>query len=127
MSASTLAVIVVTAALWPFGRGGDDRRDEPTIGSLERQRIEIREDQSLPEARARAGEQYREFLALDDADDEMTAEALRRLADLALEAEETEQLAMGAEQLSVEAHEQAATLYRERLARFPDHPSNDQV
>ena len=127
MSAPTLAVIVVTAALWPFGRGGDERRDEPTIGSLEQQRVEIREDQSLPEARVRAGEQYRAFLALDDADDEMTAEALRRLADLALEAEETEQLAMGAEQLSVEAHAQAVMLYRERLRRFPDHPSNDQV
>ncbi len=127
MSASTLAVIVVTAALWPFGRGGEERRDEPTIGSLEQQRVEIREDQSLPEARDRAGEQYRAFLALDMADDEMTAEALRRLADLALEAEENEQLSLGTDQLSAEAHAQAATLYRERLARFPDHPANDQV
>jgi tetratricopeptide (TPR) repeat protein len=127
MSASTLAVIVVTAALWPFARGGDVRNAEPTIGSLHQHGVEIREDQSLPDAGRRAREHYQQYLQLDVADDEMTAEALRRLADLALEAEEIEQLELEQASFSGEAHAQAVQLYRERLARFPAHPANDQV
>ncbi len=127
MSAPALAVVVIAASLWPFGRGGEERRAEPTLRSLEAPAVEIREDQPLPEAGEAAREQYRRFLALGEGDEAMTAEALRRLGDLALELEEEAALGLLSEALDGEGHAEAIALYEERLARFPSHPDNDLV
>ncbi len=127
MSVPAVAVVVIAASLWPFGRGGEERRAEPTLRALEAPAIDIREDQPLPDAGEAAREQYRRFLALGEGDEAMTAEALRRLGDLALELEEELALGLLTEALDGEGHAEAIALYQERLTRFPSHPDNDLV
>ena len=118
--------LVMAASWWPFGR--DDAGAQPdTVGSLPEVEIEVRKDQSLPDAERRALEQYRAFLARDAGDDAMTAEALRRLADLLLDGDEALRIGAGAERLDGGAHGEALTLYATLLERFPSHPRNDEV
>lgn len=87
MSATAALMIGVTLAggLWPFA----DRTPAPdraTIGNLPSKSLDL--DTGLPavDSSAQAMQEYRRFLALDTGPHSMRAEAMRRLADLNLDA-----------------------------------------
>ena len=120
MSASPMVAAAVLAALWPFGR---DRGGEPvTIESLEKRVVEINVDQPIPASEEKAIESYRRFLELAAEDPLLRAEAMRRLADLEIEAAE-----IATAEGSSPSLDASIALYRELLESHPDYAKNDLV
>ncbi len=99
-----------------------------TIADLDRQKVELEAaPAAVPEVdRERVISGYREFLRAAP-DDEMYREALRRLADLELEAGQDEMASgnLGAEQLR--QLDAAIALYRNYIANYPDRENTDVV
>jgi tetratricopeptide (TPR) repeat protein len=101
-------------------------RKPATIGDLEARRVEIRTEAHVPGSAARAMENYRKYLELQNADPASRAEALRRLGDLNLEAGELERMEREVSAIDL-AGAEAIKLYTLLLKAYPDYPRNDQV
>lgn len=81
--------IALAGGLWPFGGhkdGAGDASTGATIGSLKAPKLQISPQAPAVDSAEQAMDQYRRFLALNTGPTAMRAEALRRLADLNLEA-----------------------------------------
>src|SRR5882672_2590140 len=65
---------------------------EKTIGELNAKPVVVQPDQKVEASSQRAMENYRRFLELQKTDPQLRAEALRRLADLNMEAGEGERM-----------------------------------
>lgn len=127
MTTPLIMHVAVLAALWPFG-GNDDRlNDVETIGSLQKQAIELPEvDQQEVDSRA-ALEQYRRYLELPEGDPVTRLEAMRRLGDLNLEVGEEENVYNPDYQSEMVFHDDAIVLYEQLLERHGDYGKADQV
>ena len=75
---------------------------------------------------ARAMENYRRFLELQNTDPKLRAEAMRRLGDLNLDAGEIERMEKEVTTVDLQGRE-AIKLYTTLLKAYPDYPRNDQV
>lgn len=98
-----------------------------TVGDLRKKNPQVQVGPAAPVDAAKVREAYRRFLELNAGDPEMRAEALRRLADLELEAADAERgdgttVAAGGEQTRA-----AIQLYERLLAEAPGHPRIDSV
>lgn len=102
-------------------------KDKDTIKSLEEQTVEVRPGKLIVNSSDKARENYRAFLDLVSDDPELRAEAMRRLADLELEASEAEQLRSNIESLDEAGYESATTLFHQLLEAYPDYRRNDTV
>ncbi len=102
------------------------KKREKTIGDLANRPVVIQPDQKVEASASRAMENYRRFLELQKTDPQLRAEALRRLADLNMEAGEGERLQGEATTLDMQGAE-AIKLYSSLLKSYPDYPRNDQV
>ncbi|MEO1203552.1 MAG: tetratricopeptide repeat protein, partial [Pseudomonadota bacterium] len=121
-----LAVTAVLAGIWPFG-GDDEPPKDQTIESLEKREIEVAPSEVIEDSSELARRNYRLFLELVSDDTVLSAEAMRRLADLELEAGELSDLADNIESLESAGYDTAIQLYRRLLERYPDYPRNDMV
>lgn len=115
--------LIALSWLWPFG---DEPPGEETIGSLEEQQVEVEPAGPIPGSNRLARENYRRFLELAD-DDPLKAEAMRRLADLELEASEAAELSANAEAIEQLGYDNAIELYSKLLESYPDYARNDLV
>jgi len=114
--------LVVSAA-----QAAPPARPAPTIGDLDTTKSVPVQAGSLPAGgAAKAMENYRQFLKLQNTDPRQRAEALRRLGDLNLESGELERMASEVTQLDMQGAE-AIRLYGTLLKAYPDYPRNDQV
>ena len=91
MPAAALVVSVALAGgLWPFGSSDESAKENAaareTIGKLKSRDIEVNAEAPAVDSASLAMDQYRRFLALRTGGTELRAEALRRLADLNLDA-----------------------------------------
>src|SRR4051812_43485949 len=102
------------------------RKKEKTIGDLAARPVVVQPDQKVDASSQRAMENYRRFLELQKTDPQLRAEALRRLADLNMEAGENERMATEASSIDAQGAE-AIQLYSNLLKSYPDYPRNDQV
>src|SRR4051812_46033276 len=102
------------------------RKKEKTIGDLAARPVVVQPDQKVDASSQRAMENYRRFLELQKTDPQLRAEALRRLADLNMEAGENTRMATEASSIDAQGAE-AITLYTNLLKSYPDYPRNDQV
>ncbi len=102
------------------------KKKEKTIGDLQSRPVVIQQDQKVEASAARAMDNYRRFLELQKTDPQLRAEALRRLADLNMEAGEGERMQGEASTLDLQGAE-AIKLYSSLLKSYPDYPRNDQV
>jgi TolA-binding protein len=102
--------------------------DAPTIASLDTRPVTL-EDTPVEVDETRAMSAYRSFLATDDQSGARPL-AMRRLADLGLEAEELPRAGQDpatADSLYPEQVGDSIRLYQEVLKRYPDRPDNDRV
>ena len=121
-----LLSLLCAAALWlPPGVAAAD--DEKTIRDLGNGRYKLREGRSIANSNAKARDNYRAFLDLVSDDPELRAEAMRRLADLELEAVEAEELARNVDELGANRYGSAVSLFRQLLEAYPDYRRNDTV
>jgi len=125
--AASVLALLAAASLWPFGRGGsDDENREPTIDDLAPTDIVVDTAATIPDSQARAIESYKLFIDLVGDDPLLHAEAMRRLADLQLEASELDELQRNVESV-VERSAGAVGLYEALLSSYPRYEKNDLV
>jgi len=132
MSVFAPAVLAASLMWWPFGDKDKDKQEVPreeTIESLEQRPVDVPPAPTVSdaEARARARENYRLYLEMGEGDPARAAEALRRLADLELEAAESQALDSGADTLQAGVYAEAVSLYQRMLTQYPDYARNDLV
>jgi TolA-binding protein len=100
-----------------------------TVGDLAHagaQAIEVKPDSSVAGGAERAMENYSAFLKLQNTDDKLRAEALRRLGDLRLDSGELDRMASEVSAIDVAGGE-AIRLYTTLLKAYPEYARNDQV
>lgn len=102
-------------------------KEEETIRGLENKEADIRTGQIILGSSALARDNYRAFLDLVSDDTELRAEAMRRLADLELEASEAAQLAENLDELDQSGFSSAVGLYQQLLEAYPAYRRNDTV
>jgi len=130
ISASALVTVLAATALWPpwpFGRDDDAAAQQAlTIQELESEAVEIDVETPISDSQAKAMENYQLFIDLAADDPVLQAEAMRRLADLQLEAGELDQLQRNLR--SAEARPgDAVHLYERLLESYPEYEKNDLV
>jgi TolA-binding protein len=120
-------ISIVVVALLIAGTARADIREQETIKSLENETVEIRPGRVIMNSSDLARDNYREFLDLVTDDPSLSAEAMRRLGDLELEASEAAQLAENIEGLEKRSYDNAVSLYQRLLEAYPDYRRNDTV
>lgn len=104
-----------------------DVKKADTIQSLEKETVEVRPGNVIINSSDLARDNYREFLDLVGDDPSLSAEAMRRLGDLELEASEAAQLAENIEGLETSSYGNAVGLYQRLLEAYPSYRRNDTV
>ncbi|HSG65198.1 MAG TPA: tetratricopeptide repeat protein, partial [Gammaproteobacteria bacterium] len=125
LARSTLTIAGVALLLAATARA--DVREKDTIKSLEKETVEIRPGRVIINSSDLARDNYREFLDLVTDDPSLSAEAMRRLGDLELEASEAAQLAENIEGLEKSSYDNAVSLYQRLLEAYPSYRRNDTV
>ena len=118
--------VIAGLSLWPFGDRSDDA-DVETIGSLDRQKPVLVEKDNPDASGQNAIQNYREFLRLYPDDPDLRAEAMRRLADLQLEAGEERMIEGDLAMLQGVEYRDAVHLYESLLKQNPTAPNNDRI
>jgi len=122
------ALLVACSVMLPRTDAVADKVEEKdTIKSLERQHIDVRPGRIILNSSSLARDNYRAFLDLVSDDPELSAEAMRRLGDLELEAAEAEQLSDNIEAIETRGYDNAVDLYQQLLEAYPDYRRNDTV
>ena len=98
-----------------------------TIKSLEGRSVQVRPGKLIVGSSEMARDNYRAFLDLVSDDPDLRAEAMRRLADLELEASEAQQLTSNVDALGLAGHASAVSLFRNLLETYPGYRRNDTV
>ncbi len=119
------AGLVLSGGLWPFG-GNDEEPPRPkgTIADLKGRKLDLRKEPTVTDSALLARQQYRAFLELAEGEPEMQLEAMRRLADLSVEAAENSD---AAGQIEDQFLADAVGLYEQLLERNPDSPLRDAI
>jgi hypothetical protein len=97
-----------------------------TIGDLKSRPVEVHKDAAASPSVEKAMENYRRFLELQNTDPKLRAEAMRRLADLNLDAGELTRMEQEVTAQDLQGSE-AIRLYTTLLKAYPDYARNDQV
>ena len=118
--------VLAGLSLWPFGDKNDDA-DVKTIDSLDRQKPVLVEKDNPDASGQSAIRNYREFLRLYPDTPELRAEAMRRLADLQLEAGEERMIEGDLAMLQGVEYRDAVHLYESLLKQNPTAPNNDRI
>jgi tetratricopeptide (TPR) repeat protein len=121
-----LSALTLLAAAWPAAAQNAPNQNTSTIGDLTKRKVEVHPDTAVSGNTARAMENYRHFLELQNTDPKLRAEALRRLGDLNLDAGEMERLEQEVTAVDLQGAE-AIKLYTTLLKAYPDYARNDQV
>lgn len=127
MNLSIVLPLIVSSWLWPFD-GIDEPDKNETIKSLENRTVDVQPSEPVDNASELARENYRIFLDLVSDNPSLSAEAMRRLADIELEVNESAMLEENIEAVtSGVGYDSAINLYQQLLQRYPDYPRNDMV
>ncbi|NIW25566.1 MAG: tetratricopeptide repeat protein, partial [Gammaproteobacteria bacterium] len=125
-SPAPITAILLVAALWPSGRADSQENQAPTIEDLASEEIVVDTEAPISDSQIKAIESYQLFIDLAGDDPLLHAEAMRRLADLQLEAGELEQLQENLESVADRSAD-AVGLYEALLDTYPDYAKNDLV
>ncbi|HEY5643364.1 MAG TPA: tetratricopeptide repeat protein [Woeseiaceae bacterium] len=127
MNALCRLAVLLSATIIMTSAAAARVEDKDTIKSLEDRTVEVRPGRAIIGSSDLAREGYRAFLDLVSDDPELRAEAMRRLGDLELEANEANQLAANVEALDPRGFDNAVDLYQRLLEAYPDYRRNDTV
>ena len=122
-----LGVVTTSLALCPVAEPrGTDPAHAPTIQDLVSHPTQVVPGGNVSASDATAMASYQQFLALQQTNPKLRAEALRRLGDLNLDAGELQR--MQSELSSIDLHGgEAIKLYTTLLSVYPDYEHNDEV
>lgn len=117
---------VPAALIWASVCAAETEEPE-TIGGLKDRTVEVRPGKRIADSNVKARENYREFLELVSDDPELRAEAMRRLADLELEAAQEQQLSTGTDATDSGGFADAVELFQQLLESYPEYRRTDKV
>jgi tetratricopeptide (TPR) repeat protein len=128
MSARVRLVLMAAAALAlaTIARADPPQKSEPTISDLNSRSVDVKTGAQPAGGAAKAMDNYRRFLELQQSDPKLRAEAMRRLGDLNLESGEFERMEKEVTQIDIQGGE-AIKLYTTLLKAYPNYPRNDEV
>jgi TolA-binding protein len=118
--------LVACLALPVLQASAADPKSAPTISDLNARPVDVQTGSQPQASAAKAMDNYRRFLELQETDPKLRAEALRRLGDLNLEAGEFERMEKEVTQIDLQGAE-AIKLYSTLLKAYPNYPRNDEV
>jgi TolA-binding protein len=119
--------VIVVALLALSLQAFADVKKKDTIKSLEDEVYQVRPGKLVANSQNEARSNYRAFLDLLSDDPLLRAEAMRRLADLELEAIEASELVDNVDALNHANYDGAVALFHELLEAYPDYRRNDTV
>lgn len=122
-------LLLLTALLASFSVvsiAADKKKPAPTLQDLAGKRVEVTPKAASGVTPQQAAAAYREFLDLQNADLKLRAEAMRRLGDLNVEANEGTATSV-AEAASNQELQESITLYENLLKAYPQYASADSV
>src|ERR1700689_2935549 len=122
----TSAAVLACLALAQLASAQTAPGQQRTIGDLNAKKVEVHPDTPAAANPARAMENYRHFLEMQNTDPKRRAEAMRRLGDLNLDAGEMQRLEQEVTVTDLQGAE-AIKLYTTLLKAYPDYARNDQV
>jgi cellulose synthase operon protein C len=125
-SRSGLVLLALLAAASVRAQAQSSGQAGGTIGDLNSRPVVVHRDTLASPSVAKAMENYRRFLELQNTDPRLRAEALRRLGDLNLDAGEVQRMQDQVTDMGLQGAE-AIRLYSTLLKAYPDYPRNDQV
>ncbi len=123
----TSQTVLISVCVLLSSLASADVKKSDTIKSLEKKDVEIRSGNVIINSTDLARDNYRAFLDLVSDDADLRAEAMRRLADLELDATETEQLAQNIDTVNHTGYNNAVDLYQQLLEAYPEYRRNDTV
>ncbi|MGB6604507.1 MAG: tetratricopeptide repeat protein [Steroidobacteraceae bacterium] len=127
MRGATGSGLVLLAVLLGAGdRAHAQSGQAGTIGGLNWRPVEVHRDTLASPSVAKAMENYRRFLELQNTDPRLRAEAMRRLGDLNLDAGEMQHMQDEVTATDLQGAE-AIRLYSTLLKAYPDYARNDAV
>ena len=119
--------LLLMAVAGVFARAAVAADSAPTVGDVMKRSVEVRTGVLVAPDAERARKNYEAFLALSSADDALRADAMRRLADLRLEAGEEERIGQELASGAPLPTRDAIALYSRLLEAVPDYPHADAV
>ena len=125
-AAAGLALLALLGCASAVAQSQPGGRSSATIGDLNSHQVEVQRDTLASPSVAKAMENYRRFLELQNTDPRLRAEAMRRLGDLNLDAGEMQRMQEEVTATDL-AGAEAIRLYTTLLKAYPDYPRNDQV
>ena len=128
MKRKALALLLIAGELVMGAAAASDRQIKPTgtLKDLDGRSVAVEPDKAVTAQPDQAAQQYRKFLELNQGDPRLRAEAMRRLGDLQLEADDAAK-AGEQPQLSPAQLKEAIQLYESLLTAYPDFVRNDTV
>jgi cellulose synthase operon protein C len=124
---AALCVCAIFAQAAPAqSQSSNPQNPSRTIGDLTTHKVEVHPDTPASANPARAMENYKRFLELQNTDPKLRAEAMRRLGDLNLDSGEMSRLEQEVTAVDLQGAE-AIKLYTTLLKAYPDYGRNDQV
>jgi len=100
---------------------------KPTVGDVLKRAVDVRVGEKVPADPERARQNYEAFLGLSNVDASLSADAMRRLGDLKLEAGEEERIGRELAAGAPLATQDAIRLYSRLLENVPGYPRADAV
>lgn len=120
-----LVALTLSSALATPAFTAEIRLPPRTIRDLEKKEVKVKPDPPSNVIPQQAIEQYRRFLELESKNEQMRAEAMRRLGDLQVEVDETSRA--GESEFGGLEIGEAVTLYEGLLNSYPNYERNDVV
>ncbi len=120
-----LVALTLSTALAMPAFTADNKLPPRTIRDLEKKEVKVKPDPPNDVRPQQAIEQYRRFLELESKNEQMRAEAMRRLGDLQVEVDQDSRA--GENEFGGLEVGEAVTLYEGLLSSYPDYERNDVV
>lgn len=118
---------VITASVMISAANAAVPNEEGTVGALPDRTLDLRADQSISDGAVRALQNYKSFLDVSVETAASRPEAMRRLADLRLEAGELSRGNQESESLSNPDIQEAIALYQKIIKDYPTYIRLDEV
>jgi len=122
-----LVAVAISAVLVVSVEAKDKNKATPTLKDLDSRKVDVQPQPATGVSAEQAANAYRHFLELQNADPKLRSEAMRRLGDLNIVANENALAGGGTDTLNTKQLQESITLYESLLKAYPQYPSADAV
>lgn len=123
----SLSLLCLSALVAAGAVAADKKKPAPTLKDLATRNVDINPQAATGVTPEQAAAAYRRFLELQNANPQLRTEAMRRLGDLNIEANENTLANGGSDTLNTKQLKESIELYESLLKNYPSYASNDAV